>query len=152
MTYRRGVRASSLVALVCLAGGASLRAQPNVEDQARRQLESGREFYRAGRYAEAIKDFQTVAEGYPTSTVADDALLAVAEYQLDIARDPITARSITAPRWIAAPIARRTRSIGCSGWRSSSRDRYGPRDRGCSNRGCWWPRDSRARRCERCSA
>jgi tetratricopeptide (TPR) repeat protein len=93
MIYRRAAQASSLVALVCLAGGALLRAQPNVEDQARRQLESGREFYRAGRYAEAIKDFQTVAEGYPTSTVADDALLAVAEYQLDIARDPITARS-----------------------------------------------------------
>ena len=86
-------RAGSLVALVCLAGGAALLAQPNVEDQAPPPVRSGLEFYRAGRYAEAIKDFQTVAEGYPTSTVADDALLAVAEYQLDIARDPIAARS-----------------------------------------------------------
>jgi outer membrane protein assembly factor BamD (BamD/ComL family) len=92
MTFGRLARASSLGALVGLAG-ATLTAQPNVEDQARRQLESGREFYRAGRYVEAIKDFQTVAEGYPTSSVADDALLAVAEYQLDIARDPISARS-----------------------------------------------------------
>jgi TolA-binding protein len=93
MTDRAPFRASSLLALVCLAGEAALVAQANVEDQARRQLESGREFYRAGRFAEAIKDFQTVAEGYPTSTVADDALLAVADYQLEIARDPITARS-----------------------------------------------------------
>ena len=92
MTFGRLVRASSLGALVGLAA-ATAAAQPNVEDQARRQLESGREFYRAGRFAEAIKDFQTVAEGYPTSTVADDALLAVADYQLEIARDPISARS-----------------------------------------------------------
>jgi tetratricopeptide (TPR) repeat protein len=92
MTFGRLVRASSLGALVGLAA-ATAAAQPNVEDQARRQLESGREFYRTGRYVEAIKDFQTVAEGYPTSSVADDALLAVAEYQLDIARDPISARS-----------------------------------------------------------
>ncbi len=93
MTYLASLWASSLLALVCLAGETALGAQANVEDQARRQLESGREFYRAGRYAEAIKDFQTVAEGYPTSTVADDALLAVADYQLEIARDPILARS-----------------------------------------------------------
>jgi outer membrane protein assembly factor BamD (BamD/ComL family) len=85
--------AASLPALVCLVGGVGLFAQSNVEEQARRQLESGREFYRAGRYAEAVKDFQTVAEGYPTSKVADDALLAVAEYQLEIVRDPIAART-----------------------------------------------------------
>ena len=70
-----------------------LVAQPNVEDQASRQLESGREFYRAGRYVEAVKDFQTVAEGYATSSVADDALLAIADYQLDLARDPMSARA-----------------------------------------------------------
>jgi outer membrane protein assembly factor BamD (BamD/ComL family) len=93
MTCRAPLRASSLVVLVCLVGEAALISQVDVEDQARRQLESGREFYRAGRFVEAIKDFQTVAEGYPTSTVADDALLAVADYQLEIARDPISARS-----------------------------------------------------------
>jgi outer membrane protein assembly factor BamD (BamD/ComL family) len=93
MTHRVSLWASSLLSLVCLAGEAALSAQANVEDQARRQLESGREFYRAGRFAEAIKDFETVAEGYPTSSVADDALLAVADYQLEVARDPISART-----------------------------------------------------------
>jgi tetratricopeptide (TPR) repeat protein len=92
MTFGGQARASSLAVLFGLAA-ATLAAQPNVEDQARRQLESGREFYRAGRYVEALKDFQTVAEGYPTSSVADDALLALAEYQLDIARDAVSARS-----------------------------------------------------------
>jgi TolA-binding protein len=83
--------AGSAVVVGCLAP--SLLAQPNVEEQARRQFESGLEFYRAGRYAEALKDFQTVAEGYATSTVADDAMLAIAEYQLDILHDPIAART-----------------------------------------------------------
>ena len=82
----------SLVVLGCLAPP-SLLAQPNVEEQARRQFESGLEFYRAGRYAEALKDFQTVAEGYATSTVADDAMLAIAEYHLDVLHDPIAART-----------------------------------------------------------
>lgn len=73
--------------------GLPLAAQVNVEEQARRQYESGLEFYRAGRYAEALKDFQTVAEGYATSAVADDAMLAIAEYQLDVLHDPIAART-----------------------------------------------------------
>lgn len=81
-----------LLVLGCLAPP-GLPAQPNVEEQARRQFESGLEFYRAGRYAEALKDFQTVAEGYATSSVADDAMLAIAEYQLDILQDPIAART-----------------------------------------------------------
>lgn len=71
---------------------AGVAAQPDVEDQARRQLESGREFFRTGRYDEALKDFQTVAEGYPTSRVADDALLAIGQYQLEIAHDAAAAR------------------------------------------------------------
>jgi TolA-binding protein len=81
-----------LLVLGCLMPLA-LAAQPNVEEQARRQFESGLEFYRAGRYAEALKDFQTVAEGYATSTVADDAMLAIAEYQLDVLHDPVAART-----------------------------------------------------------
>ncbi len=93
MSRRAASDRAGLAVIVCLAGTAALVAQGNAEEQARRQLESGREFYRAGRFAEAVKDFQTVAEGYPTSMVADDALLAVAEYQLEIVRDPIAARS-----------------------------------------------------------
>jgi outer membrane protein assembly factor BamD (BamD/ComL family) len=90
-----GRRLSGILAGAALIGAAAvgLEAQANVEDQARRQLESGREFFRNGKYTEALKDFQTVAEGYPTSSVADDALLAIAMYQLEIQRDPATART-----------------------------------------------------------
>jgi outer membrane protein assembly factor BamD (BamD/ComL family) len=89
----RGTAGFLLSATLIGAAAVGLSAQANVEDQARRQLESGREFYRNGRYSEALKDFQTVAEGYPTSSVADDALLAIALYQLEIQLDPATART-----------------------------------------------------------
>jgi outer membrane protein assembly factor BamD (BamD/ComL family) len=73
----------------------SLRAQPAVtpEDVARRQYASGLEFLQAGRHAEALKDFQTVVDSYPATTVADDALLAIARYQLERSRDAAAAQA-----------------------------------------------------------
>ncbi len=82
-----------LALLLVSVAGPALRAQPDVEELARRQFESGLEFYRAGRYGEAMKDFQTVAEGYAESSVADDAMLAIAQYQLEVLRDAKAARS-----------------------------------------------------------
>ena len=57
------------------------------EDQARRQLESGRSFARQGNYAEAVRDFRVVADTYAATTVADDALLELARYYFNIAND-----------------------------------------------------------------
>ena len=93
MNRRSHGRALGLALLAVVAFVALPRAQGNMEEQARRQLQSGLDFYRAGKYSEALKDFQTVAEGYPNSSVADDALLAIATYQLEIQRDPIAARA-----------------------------------------------------------
>ena len=89
----RRLAAYLLAAAAVLPMQARLSGQADVEQQARRQFDSGLEFYRAGRYIEALKDFQTVAEGYATSSVADDAMLAIAEYQLDVLRDPVAART-----------------------------------------------------------
>lgn len=75
---------------VGLLGGllaiAAPRAQSS-EELARRQFESGLSFLRAGKFAEALRDFGAVVEAYPTSSVADDALLEVARHQLEVARD-----------------------------------------------------------------
>ena len=57
------------------------------EDVARRQLESGRAFAKQGNYTEALKDFRAVAETHATTSVADDALLEIARYYLDVAGD-----------------------------------------------------------------
>jgi len=84
----------TLCALAAVAAGLAampLRAQSNDEVQARRTLESGRTFLRAMNYGEAVKDFEAVLQRYPTSSVADDALLELAIYQLEVQRDPTAA-------------------------------------------------------------
>ena len=62
------------------------RAQSG-EDLPRRQLESGMTFMNGQRYTEALKDFQAIIDSFPKSQVADNALLQIAMYQLDIAHD-----------------------------------------------------------------
>ena len=57
------------------------------EDAARLRLESGREFLKKKDYVEALKDFQVVLQTYRASSVADDAQLEIARYQLEVARD-----------------------------------------------------------------
>lgn len=88
---RSGVWLLAAVAACVIAGG-SARAQ-SAEESARRRLESGRAFLKSQNYAEAYKDFQVVLETYPSSSVADDALLELGTYQLEIARDAKGAES-----------------------------------------------------------
>ena len=44
-------------------------------------------FMSGQRYTEALKDFQAIIDSFPKSQVADNALLQIAMYQLDIAHD-----------------------------------------------------------------
>jgi len=57
------------------------------EDFARRQYESGLSFMQNKRYTEALKDFQAVIDSFPRTSVADNALLQIALYRLEITRD-----------------------------------------------------------------
>ncbi len=68
------------------------QAPTTPEEFARRQYDSGQECLRSGKDSEALKDFQAVVDSYPGSSDADDAMLAIARYQLDIARDPAAAQ------------------------------------------------------------
>ena len=79
--------------VICLGVAAlgALAAAQTPEEFARRRFESGRAFLRAQNYAEALKDFEAVLQSYPTSGVADDALLEIATYQLEVAHDPAAA-------------------------------------------------------------
>ncbi|MEQ1870286.1 MAG: tetratricopeptide repeat protein [Vicinamibacterales bacterium] len=61
--------------------------QANNEEFAKRQYDSGLSFLQNHRYADAVKDLQGVADSFPESTVADNALLQIAEYQIDIAHN-----------------------------------------------------------------
>jgi TolA-binding protein len=85
-------------------------AQSN-EDLPRRQYESGLAFLKGQRYSEALKDFQAVIDSFPRSQVADNALLQIALYQIDVAKDLGTAQSAieqllkTYPEADSAPMA-----------------------------------------------
>ncbi|HUF49127.1 MAG TPA: tetratricopeptide repeat protein [Vicinamibacterales bacterium] len=92
MTVRCRVGASVAAAFVLFSAPApTARQAANEEQVARRQLESGRAFLRQGNYLEALKDFRAVAETHASTSVADDALLEIARYFLDIAGDPVQA-------------------------------------------------------------
>jgi TolA-binding protein len=90
-TFADVIRAAGAAALFVTLGVAATPRAQTQEDSARRRLESGRDFMRAGNSGEALKDFQVVLQTYPTSSVADDALLEMATYHLEKARDPRTA-------------------------------------------------------------
>jgi TolA-binding protein len=90
---RPRIRLLSMGLTVLLACAPALAAQDATEEFARRQYESGLSFLRDRRFAEALKDFQSVVESYPNSRVADAALLRIAEYQLDVAGDVAAAHA-----------------------------------------------------------
>jgi len=98
--------------IASLALVAALGAQsPREEELARSQFQSGLDFLQSRRFAEAIKDFQTVVDSFPKSSVADAALVQIAMYQLDVARNPEAAQAATDkllkeyPSGAAAPMA-----------------------------------------------
>lgn len=81
-------------AIVALSSTAEVRSASQAsEELARRQYESGRTFIQNGRYVEALKDFQAVVDSFPQSAVADDALLDMALYHLDVTADHAAAKA-----------------------------------------------------------
>jgi len=82
--------------IISLAFVAVLGAQsPREEELARSQYQSGLDFLANKRYAEALKDFQTVVDSFPKSSVADSALAQIAMYQIDVTHDLDAARAAT---------------------------------------------------------
>ncbi|MGC4083186.1 MAG: protein kinase [Vicinamibacterales bacterium] len=76
-----------LVIALVAALGVSAGAQQNNEEFARRQFDSGMSFLQNHRYTEALKDLQAVIDSFASSSVADNALLQIAQYQLETAHD-----------------------------------------------------------------
>src|SRR5262245_50711381 len=83
-----------LIVVALLLATIGVATQSN-EDLPRRQYESGIAFLRGQRYGEALKDFQAIIDSFPRSQVADNALLQIALYQIDIAKDLGAAQSAT---------------------------------------------------------
>ena len=75
--------------------GVTVGAQQNNEEFAHLQYESGMNFLQNRRYVEAMKDLQLVVDSFSASSIADDALLQIARYQLENARDLDAAQAAT---------------------------------------------------------
>ena len=68
-------------------GAAVVSAQGPPTDLARQHLESGLQFYEQGRYNQALNDFQIIVSSMSQTEYADDALLHIGQYYLDIEED-----------------------------------------------------------------
>ena len=89
------MKVSPFILGVALVLGTTIGVAQSNEELPRRQYESGLAFLKGQRYGEALKDFQAIIDSFPRSQVADNALLQVALYQIDIARDLGAAQSAT---------------------------------------------------------
>ena len=61
--------------------------QATNEEFARRQYDSGVTFLQNHRYVDGLKDLQAVVDSFATTSIADNALLQIAQYHIDVARD-----------------------------------------------------------------
>ena len=84
---------SMLVVSLALALGSITSAQQSSEDLPRRQYDSGMAFLQGQRYTEALKDFRAIIDSFPKSAVADNALLQISQYHLDVANDLVSSQS-----------------------------------------------------------
>ena len=82
----RTIRLVAVPMLVLVLAG-SAAGQRADDEQASRRFTTGLEFARDGRYREALTDFEAVVERFPASPVADNALLEIARYYLEVAAD-----------------------------------------------------------------
>ena len=79
------LRVALVVLLVSLSSALFGQGPPN--ELARQHLESGIQFYQQGRYKQALNDFQIIATSMSGTEYADDALLRIGRYYLDIEED-----------------------------------------------------------------
>jgi outer membrane protein assembly factor BamD (BamD/ComL family) len=65
----------------------SWRIRHRVDELAALRFQTGLTFARDGRATEALTDFEAVSELYPSSPVADNALLEIARYHFEVTED-----------------------------------------------------------------
>lgn len=78
---------------MCSCGWTSLLgAQTPSSELARQHLESGIQFYKQGQYRQALNDFQIIVNSMTDSGYADDALLHIGRYYLEVDANYVRAR------------------------------------------------------------
>jgi TolA-binding protein len=80
--------------LVVLAAARFASAQQDTPDQqARRLLEEGRNYWAQGKTKQALENFNTVVTGFSGTDAVDDTLLEIGRYHLEVEADPDKARA-----------------------------------------------------------
>lgn len=92
----RSLRLPAAAVLGFLAAGvpASTGAQPaspELEEAAERRFLSAEQFYRGGRHAQALRDYETVLGAMAESSLADDAALRIAFHRFEVEGNPMAA-------------------------------------------------------------
>lgn len=77
-----GRRAGLVALLLALAAPAAPQASP--EEQARRLLEDGRQYWSKGQFKQALDNFNTIVSGFANTDSVDDALLEIGRYRLEV--------------------------------------------------------------------
>jgi TolA-binding protein len=77
--WRGGLLAAALALLGALASG-----QTSPDEQARRLLEDGRQYWAQGKYKQALDNFNTIVTGFGTTSSAPTALLEIGRYRLEV--------------------------------------------------------------------
>ncbi|HXV59336.1 MAG TPA: tetratricopeptide repeat protein [Vicinamibacteria bacterium] len=84
MSLRPAYRGFAFLAF-CLCGSTARSQAPS--ELARQHLESGIQFYGQQRYRQALNDFQAIVTSMSSTEYADDALLHIGRYYLDVEED-----------------------------------------------------------------
>ncbi|MBI3932884.1 MAG: tetratricopeptide repeat protein [Acidobacteria bacterium] len=87
----RRAAAYAACAMLLLAGSASAQSSP--DEQARRLLEDGKQYFGKGQYKQALDNFNTIATGFSATDSVDDALLEIGRYHLEVDGDVEKARA-----------------------------------------------------------
>lgn len=69
-------------------------ANEELEQAAERRFLSAEQFYRGGRQAQALRDYETVLEAMAESRLADDAALRIAVHRFEVEGNPVAAEQM----------------------------------------------------------
>ena len=78
---------AAVLTVLALASPCGATGQQQGNELAARRFQTGLDFAGDGRFTEALTDFEAVIELYPTSPVADNALLEIARHHLEVTED-----------------------------------------------------------------
>ena len=89
----RAPRVAAMVGVLVALTRVALAQQDTPDQQARRLLEEGRNYWAQGKSKQALENFQTLVTGFAATDAVDDALLEIGRYRLEVDGDVDKARA-----------------------------------------------------------